>query len=136
MDANVFLELELEQQKADACEEVLRRFQRGELEGVITDFAIDTIVAVMENYRKEWGEVRTFLSSLLGYRGLHIRFSRLLDKIKATNHMKRHGLDFDDALALQAMKASGINSVVSYDEDFDLIPDIERVSPEDLLRRT
>ena len=49
VDANIFLEVQLNQQKADVCERALRKFCVGELEGLIVDFAIDTIVMVMEN---------------------------------------------------------------------------------------
>jgi len=136
VDANVFLELELGQQKADACESVLRKFQRGELEGIVVDFAIDTIVIVMENYGKEWDDIGTFISSFLGYKGLRIHFSSLLDRIKATNHAKNLNLDFDDALAFQAMKTNEITNVISYDKDFDTVPGIRRLLPEDLLQES
>ncbi len=133
VDANIFLEVELDQEKAYVCEAVLRKFYLGEMEGVLVDFAIDTIVIVMENYGKNWSEIRTFLSSLLGYKGLRIHFSSLLDRIMATNHMKNHNLDFDDALALQAMKENKIENIISYDKDFDKIPHIKRIQPESLL---
>lgn len=133
VDANIILELELGQEKADICEKVLRKFCIGELEGVLVDFAIDTIVIVMENYEKTWDDIRIFLSSLLGYRGLHIHISSLLDRIEATSHMKSHNLDFDDAMALQAMNKNGIKSIISYDKDFDRIPYIKRIQPEELL---
>ena len=87
----------------------------------------------MENYGKNWSEIRTFLSSLLGYKGLRIHFSSLLDRIMATNHMKNHNLDFDDALALQAMKENKIENIISYDKDFDKIPHVKRIQPESLL---
>ncbi|MDI6904746.1 MAG: type II toxin-antitoxin system VapC family toxin [Candidatus Bathyarchaeia archaeon] len=133
VDANVFLEVELEQKKADVCERVLRKFHLGELEGLLVDFAIDTIVIIMENYGKKWGEIRTLLSSLLGYKGLRVHFSSLLDRIVATNHMKNYDLDFDDALALQAMKENRIENIISYDKDFDKIPYVKRIQPESLL---
>jgi predicted nucleic acid-binding protein len=134
VDANVFLEVALGQQKANACEGVLRKFQRGELEGIVLDFAIDTIVIVMENYGKEWDDIRAFLSGFLGYKGLRVCSSTLLDKIKATNHAKNLDLDFDDALAFQAMKTNEITNVISYDKDFDAVPGIRRLLPEDLLQ--
>jgi len=133
VDANIFLEVELDQEKADVCEAVLRKFYLGEMEGILVDFAIDTIVIVMENYGKNWSEIRTFLSSLLGYKGLRIHFSSLLDRIMATNHMKNHNLDFDDALALQAMKENKIEKIISNDKDFDKIPHVKRIQPESLL---
>lgn len=132
VDANIFLEVELGQRKADPCEKVLRKFHRGELEGMVVDFAIDTIVITMENYGKKWSEIKTFLSSLLGYKGLLIHFSTLLDRIMATNYMKNFGLDFDDALALRAMKQNGIENIISYDKDFDTVSDVKRILPESL----
>jgi predicted nucleic acid-binding protein len=133
VDANIFLEVGLDQEKADVCERVLRKFHLKELEGMLIDFAIDTIVIIMENYGKKWGEIRTFLSSLLGYKGLSVHFSSLLDRIVAINHMENYGLDFGDALALQAMKENRIDSIVSYDKDFDKIPYVKRIQPENLL---
>ena len=133
VDANIFLEVELGQRKADPCEKVLRKFHRGELEGMVLDFAIDTIVITMENYGKKWSEIKTFLSSLLGYKGLLIHFSTLLDRITATNYMKNLGLDFDDAPALRAMKENGIGNIISYDKDFDRVSDVKRILPESLL---
>ena len=134
VDANIFLEVELGQRKADPCEKVLRRFQHRELEGIVLDFAVDTIVITMENYGKKWSEIKTFLSSLLGYKGLHIHFSTLLDRIMAANYMENLGLDFDDALALQAMKENGIGTIVSYDKDFDPVSHVKRILPESLLQ--
>jgi len=132
VDANIFLEVELGQRKADPSEKVLRKFQRGELEGMVLDFAVDTIVITMENYGKKWSEIKTFLSSLLGYKGLLIHFSTLLDRIMATNYMKNFGLDFDDAVALRAMKENGIRNIISYDKDFDAVSEVKRILPESL----
>jgi len=133
VDANIFIEVGLGQRKADSCEKVLRKFHRGDLEGIVVDFAVDTIVITMENYGKRWDEIRTFLSSLLGYKGLLIHFSTLLDRIIATNYMKNFGLDFDDALALRAMKENGLGNIISYDKDFDTVSDVKRILPESLL---
>ncbi len=49
IDANIFLELALDQDKADDCEFFLKRVQNGGLRGVIKDFLIDAIIIVMEN---------------------------------------------------------------------------------------
>ncbi|MFX0163510.1 MAG: hypothetical protein ACFE68_09320 [Candidatus Hodarchaeota archaeon] len=49
IDANIFLELALDQDKANDCEGFLKRVQNGGLRGVITDFLIDAIIIVMEN---------------------------------------------------------------------------------------
>jgi len=54
------------------------------------------------------------------------------DRIAATEHMHQHGLDFDDATTLQAMKVHGINEIMSYDEHFDEPSGIRRRRPEEL----
>jgi len=46
--------------------------------------------------------------------------------------MHQHGLDFDDATTLQAMKVHGINEIMSYDEHFDEPSGIRRSRPEEL----
>jgi predicted nucleic acid-binding protein len=41
--------------------------------------------------------------------------------------MKDYGLDFDDALAVQALKDLSADTIVSYDEDFDSVGWVKRV---------
>lgn len=136
VDSNVFLELELDQTRADVCGSFLERVRRGELEAVITDFQVDTVVIVMENYGKGPEDRETFLSSLVGYDGLKIYFLSLVDRVVATRQMERLGLDFDDALAYQAMRRLNLTDVVSYDKHFDLVPGIKRVEPSKIRKES
>ena len=84
----------------------------------------------MEREGKSPSELSLFLSSLLGYRSLHIYFSSLRDRIEATDHMKSFNLDFDDSVAYQAMKRLQAREIVSFDKDFDRVSDIKRIEPE------
>jgi len=129
VDSNIFLELELDQERADECEVFLDKVKMGALKAIITCFHIDSILIVMENYGKKPHELRKFISSLYGYKGLRIYYLSLLDRISATKHMEKHGLDFDDALAYSVMKKLGINKIVSYDKHFDSLRDIIRLEP-------
>ena len=129
VDSNVFLELELDQERADECEAFLNKVRKGVLKAVITCFHIDSILIVMENYGKKPHELRTFISSLYGYKGLKVYYLSLPDRISAIEHMEKHGLDFDDALAYSIMKKLGINKIVSYDKHFDSLRDIVRLEP-------
>lgn len=86
----------------------------------------------MENYGRGPDEIKPFLSSLMGYKGLGIHFSSLLDRITATSHMRDYGLGFDDAPTLQAMNENGIEEIISYDKDFK-VPSVRRIQPESLL---
>jgi predicted nucleic acid-binding protein len=47
--------------------------------------------------------------------------------------MKDYGLNFDDALAVQALKELSTDTIVSYDDDFDLVEGVKRRIPEDML---
>ena len=127
------MELQLDQEKADDCEAFLTKVRDNKIKAATTDFLIDSIVLVMERRGKPPKALSTFLSSLLGYRGLEIHFLSLLDRIAATKHMIQLKLDFDDAITYQASKNLGISQIVSYDEDFDNLPYLERITPKQAL---
>jgi len=133
IDSNIFLEVELAESHADACKRFLGKVRDGLIKSAITDFHIDSIVIVMENYGKGWKDIALFLVSLLRYKGLRIHTMGLSGRIKSTLIMRDYGLDFDDALAVQALKDLSTNVIVSYDEDFDSINWIKRYIPEKLV---
>ena len=130
VDANIFLELLLEQQRADHCERFLTRIKNGKDEAVITEFLVDAIVLVLERHGKSSVELATFISSLSAYTGLKIYFLSLADRLFATRHMKEFELDFDDATTYQAIKRMSIDTLVSFDTDFDAIDGITRIEPD------
>lgn len=70
IDLNIFLEVALAEQHAEACKRFLRKVRDGSIKSAITDFHVDSIVVVMENYGKTWEKLALFLASLLRYRGL------------------------------------------------------------------
>ncbi|MBO3802685.1 MAG: type II toxin-antitoxin system VapC family toxin [Candidatus Brockarchaeota archaeon] len=132
LDSNVFLEVELAEKHADACKSLLGKVRDGIIKSAITDFHVDSVVVVMENYGKDWSELALFLASLLRYRGLMIHPMGLGGRIRAASLMKDYGLDFDDALAVQALRELSADTIVSYDDDFDSIDWIKRRVPEEL----
>jgi len=133
IDANIFLEVELGQKKGEHARKLLKRFENGELSGYISDFHIDAIVIVMENYDKTGKEIAIFLSSLLKYRGLSIIEISLSSKINTTKIMDMYDLDFDDALICQCMKERNLKELISYDTHFDKLDFIDRITPEKLI---
>ena len=133
IDANIFLEVELAQEHAEACREFLARVRDGLIRAAITDFHVDSVVLVMENYGKGWKDLAVFLASLFLYKGLMIYPVGMGGRLKAVHLMRDYGLDFDDALALQAMRELAIRTLVSYDRDFDSVDWVRRVTPESLV---
>ncbi len=132
IDSNIFLEVELAQEHGVPAKNFLKAVQSGRLDAYTTDFHIDNVVIVMENYGKSWRDIAVFLTSLLQYRGLSIYHLTIYDKIEATEVMRDEGLDFDDALAVRTMKKLNIKVIVSYDKDFDRVKWVKRKTPEDL----
>ena len=111
----------------------LRKIQKGLITAAITDFHVDTIIIIMEKYGKSPADLHLFVSSLIGFEGLKIYFLSLMDRLKAIKHMEEFKLDYDDALAYQAMKKLKILNVVSYDKHFDSLHDITRQEPAQLV---
>ena len=132
VDSNVFLELELDQERADECEIFLNKVRKGVLRAITTGFHIDSILIVMENYGKSPSDLEIFLSSLLGYKGLEVYTLSILDRISATRWMDKLNLNLDDAIAYHVMKKLNIIKIVSYDRHFDSIKDITRLEPSEL----
>lgn len=87
----------------------------------------------MENYGKGWKDLAVFLASLFLYKGLMVYPVGMGGRLKAVHLMRDYGLDFDDALALQAMRELAIRTLVSYDRDFDSVDWVRRVTPESLV---
>jgi len=133
LDANIFLEAELAEMHGEACKQLLEKVRDGDIKAAITDFHVDSVVVVMEKYGSGWSEIGLFLVSLLRYRGLRVYPLSLVSRIKATSFMKDYGLNFDDALAVQALKELSVSTIVSYDDDFNSIEWVKRRTPEDLL---
>lgn len=129
VDANIFLEVLLEQKEARHCEIFLTKVMNGEEEAVITDFLIDAIVLVLETHGKDPDDIATFISSLSAYKGLSVYFLSIADRLFATGHMKKLRLDFDDATTYQGIKRMNVSALVSFDSDFDDVEGIMRIEP-------
>jgi predicted nucleic acid-binding protein len=129
IDANIFLEIELGQKRLEACRSYLKRVMTGEISAFTTDFIIDTISILMDNFECDPTQIGRFHRSLLKYKGLSIYDLTMRDRIVATEHMKRLDLDFDDAVAYTTMMSTGTKEIVSLDRHFDKIPDIKRIEP-------
>jgi predicted nucleic acid-binding protein len=127
IDTNIFLEVQLNQEKAQKASEILEAISKDIIQAYITDFSIDSIVIIMEHYNKSPTEIKRFLVSLLAYKGLDFYKLSIFDKIKATEHMSSLPLDFDDACMYQAMQVLKITTIASFDTDFDKIPNIKRL---------
>jgi predicted nucleic acid-binding protein len=127
IDTNIFLEILLDQEKADDAERLLKTLQ-GKM--WISDFSLFSIGIILFR-RKEPTKLRAFLDDLKrgGFRLVRVDFDDMPHLVEVS---QRFRLDFDDAY--QYVVAEKYNlSIVSFDGDFDRT-DRRRITPDDLLK--
>src|SRR3989344_535096 len=121
IDANIFLELFLKQSNSERCKVYLNKIINGELNAIVSDFTVDTIIIVMERNKVELNVINVFLQKLLNSKGLKIYSINMKDRIEALKYMKKYDLDYEDALILQSAISTKSERILSFDKHFDKI---------------
>lgn len=133
IDANIFLELQLSQNRFQDCKDFLDKVDAGDLRAFTSDFVIDSVVIVMENRNVQPSMILRFLLALRNSKGLSIYSHTFTDRILAMHIMMKSNLTFDDSMVTVAVKNLKAQRVVSYDSHFDGIKGFQRLEPKDLL---
>jgi uncharacterized protein len=115
VDANVWLELLLDQEQAGQVRDFLRAVPLDEL--AITDFALHSVGIILARNKKDDLFAR-FLSDLLMDTGVHYVSLDFADLMAVTKTRERLPLDFDDAYQYVAAEKHNL-TLVSFDADFD-----------------
>jgi predicted nucleic acid-binding protein len=129
LDSNIFLELLLDQDKADEVEKLLRSVQREEL--CISEFSLYSIGIVL--FRRKLYEAFVRLVDDLILTG-GIRLLRLTpeDVRQLAEAARQFNLDFDDAYQYALAERYNL-TIVSFDSDFDRT-ERGRKTPADLIQ--
>ncbi len=131
IDANIILEVLLEQERYKECEEFLEKVRRGEIEASISRFSLYSIELIMIRYGKI-GELKLFLTLLSTFRGLTVITTLPIDDVHVLEVMRKFNLDFDDAINYYIVKKYKMKGIISFDKHFDKT-DIKRIEPVDVL---
>ncbi|MDO8460306.1 MAG: type II toxin-antitoxin system VapC family toxin [Nanoarchaeota archaeon] len=129
IDANIFLEVLLEQQSSGRCKAFLNLLKTGEQKAILTTFSIDSIILSMYRERVKEEKIKIFLRSLSQYKGLKIYSISLRDRFEALDQIKRYNLDYEDAITLQAAISTKCSSILSFDRHFDRVKELKREEP-------
>jgi uncharacterized protein len=133
VDTNIFLRYLTrdDPDKAEACYQLLERARKNEVSLTTSESVIAEIVFVLASprlYNLSRGDVRARLYPLLTLEGLRLpdrrKFMRALDLYTS------HTIDFEDALTVAEMEQAQIETLYSYDMDFDKIEGVKRIEPE------
>jgi predicted nucleic acid-binding protein len=128
VDANVWLELLLDQEQAGQVRDFLRTVPLNEL--AITDFALHSVGVILARKRRGDLFVR-FISDLLVDTGVRYVSLDFADLMAVTKTRERLPLDFDDAYQYLAAEKHDL-TLVSFDADFDRT-DRGRKTPAEVL---
>jgi len=127
LDANIFIHLySRRDRQGQSCMALIERVGKGE-NAVTSPLVVDEVAYVLED---SIGQERA-LQSVRHL--LRIKNLRLLDINRATAELAigyiGRGLDPSDAFHAALMKQNGIQTICSYDKDFDKIDEIKRKEP-------
>lgn len=133
VDANIILRFLTNDhpKKAAACRDLFERVASGEKQVTSCEAIISEVVYVLRS-GKHYGltaeETRTRLVPILSLRSFTLPYKRsILEALDLT--AENPSLDFEDALAAAHMRRQGIETILSYDTDFDTMPGITRAEP-------
>lgn len=117
--------------KAQACFEFFQRVKTGEEVVITCEAVIAEVVYVLAStrqYKLSREDIRARLVPILSLKGLHLPLQRVY--LQALDIYVEHPkLDFEDALLVAHMAKRKVQEIVSYDEDFDRVPGVTRITP-------
>lgn len=132
IDTSIFLEIELNQERKGEAKGFLKKVWKNEIKALTTDFNIDSTVIMMQNKKAKLDNIKKFLINMAILEGLTIYEINLVDRVLTTKMMEKNKLRYDDALNYFTMKSLGLKEIVSFDPDYDKLPDIKRIEPIDI----
>ncbi len=128
VDANIFLELMLDDDKAEECENFFKKIKNKEIEAVTSDFILYTCIVKIEQKLKSVSKIEQFLF-YINQMNLHIIRPLLGDMINSLKISEKYKLDFDDSFIISLMINNNIKELVSFDKHFDKVNLIRREVP-------
>lgn len=128
VDTNIFLEVLLQGSRKDECKSFLNLLKDGKKGGLVTDFAVHSIIVIMGSQNK-FCELKIFLSSLTAYKGLHVYNTTIADEIRAAEIATELELDMDDAIQYSIAQTTNAEAIISFDKHFDNLK-ILRMEPQ------
>ena len=129
IDTNIFLEILLNQEKADECEKLLNNIKKSRHSFYISSFTSHSIEVIMTRNKQE-NALRDFL--LFINKSKIIRIDSIVqDELDALKNMGEFNLDFDDSIQLTLCMKYNL-SIISYDKHFDKTL-VKRIEPHNMF---
>ncbi len=128
IDANIFLEIALENENQVKCELFLRNLIDKKVVFYTSDFVVYSCLIVLQSRPSPLPRMNNFLG-FIANSGVAIIRPNLKTLIATTKVMEDYGLDYDDALVLGCMQEYGLKELVSYDKHFEKLNEVKIIRP-------
>jgi len=115
IDTNIFLEVILEQAKAEEAQALLVKTEEHEF--FISDYALHSIGLLLFR-QKQHHVFQEFVNDMMFQAGMMVASLSVEDMVSVIEVAQRFGLDFDDAYQYAVAEKYGL-TIVSFDADFD-----------------
>jgi predicted nucleic acid-binding protein len=130
VDTNIFLRYLTKDDlsKYEKCREMFKRAMKGEIAIITSGMVIAELVwTLLSYYKVPKAEVVEKITVIVGTKNLSIPDKQVV--ADALVLYARKNIDFIDAYNAIFMRYQGLRDIYSYDEDFELIEDIQRREP-------
>ena len=130
IDTNLFLRYFTndDEVKAKQVLQLLQRVELGEEQIITSPLVIFEIIFTLEKfYKVPRSEIRELMLPILALKGLELFFKGTYQQ--ALEIYLKHPISFADAFNAAFMMAKDIKEIYSYDEDFEKIKRIKRITP-------
>jgi predicted nucleic acid-binding protein len=130
VDTNIFLRYltKDDPSKYEKCREMFKRAMKGEIAIATSGMVIAELVwTLLSYYKVPKAEVVEKVSVIVGTKNLSIPEKHMV--ADALVLYARKNIDFIDAYNAVFMRYHGLREIFSYDEDFELMEDIQRREP-------
>ncbi len=131
LDTNVLLRYLLgdDKEKAQRAFGLLRRVELGQEKVATSPMVVfETVFTLQKRYRVPRERIRESLRDIISLRGLELPNKSLY--VKTLDLYASHNISFTDAFNAAYMASRGITEIYSWDPDFDRLPGIARLEPE------
>ena len=130
VDTNIFLRYltKDDPSKYEKCREMFKRAMKGEIAITTSGMVIAELVwTLLSYYKVPKAEVIEKVGVIVGTKNLSIPEKHIV--ADALVLYARKNIDFIDAYNAVFMRYHGLREILSYDEDFELMEDIQRREP-------
>ncbi|MBM2834122.1 MAG: hypothetical protein HW406_1283 [Candidatus Brocadiaceae bacterium] len=130
IDTNIFLRFltKDDPSKYDKCKELFKRAMEGKINLATSSLVIAELIwTLLSYYKVSKADVIEKVSIIVGTETIHIPEKDII--ADALILYSRENIDYIDSYNAVFMKQNGLNEILSYDSDFDVIDGIKREEP-------